>query len=480
MPQHHKVFLAVAYLIVLALQLSNLQHAFFWDTTQLAADHATFFYSTGFSSWLLPDAIDSGHIPTFGFYIALVWKIFGRTLVASHLAMVPFAMGVVWQLYRLCARFVPREFVGIALLLILLDPTLLSQFTLVSPDVPLVFFFLLGTNAVLENRKYILALSALLLFLTSMRGMMVVICLLLLDLYCNFSFSDKRKLFFDLLKRSLLYVPSLIVFVVFNTYHFIHKGWIGYHKDSPWADCFAPVGFKGFVFNIGIYGWRLLDFGRIGIWVVFIFLLVRLRKSIFRHKPIRLLLLFTLALMVFLPANMLWAKNLLAHRYLLPIYLIFGLFAATLLFQPEVTNQTKWLLSGVWLVVLVSGNFWIYPPKIAKGWDSTLAHLPYYQLRLEAISYLDQQHIDFSDVQSFFPNVHSIGLLDLNNDPRNFNNYDGQSTYVFYSNIYNLDDAVYDELFARYERIKSFENQGVYVWILRKRQHIGTKFQPII
>ena len=468
MSRNHK-WLIAAYLIVLVLQLTNLENAFFWDTTQLASAHADFFYSTGFSSWLLPDGIDSGHIPAFGFYIAVVWEIFGRTLIASHLAMVPFAMGAVWQLYRLCFRFIPSEFVGIALLLVLLDPTLLSQFTLVSPDVPLVFFFLFGINAVLENRKYVLALSAFLLFLTSMRGMMVVVCLLLLDLYCNFSFTVKRRLFIDLLKRSVLYLPSLIVFVVFNTYHFTQKGWIGYHKDSPWADCFAPVDFKGFVFNIGFYGWRLIDFGRIGIWIICVGLLFRWGKSAWQTKKIRLLLLFTAALMLFLPANMLWAKNLLAHRYLIPIYVIFALLTAALLFKSPLQRKTKLMLSVVWMAVLVSGNFWIYPQKVAKGWDSTLAHLPYYKLRHQAIAYLDRQAIDFKQVQTFFPNESSLDLLELNHDQRRFATYDAQSDHVFYSNIYNIDDTIYDDLFSRYRCIKSFEKHGVYVWILKKK-----------
>lgn len=453
---------------VLALQLCNLNNNFFWDTSQLGSSHATFFLSTGFSNWMLPDYMDSGHIPVFGFYLGLVWEIFGRTLVVSHLAMVPFALGAVVQLYKLCRKFIPDDYAGIALLLILLDPTLLAQFTLVSPDVPLVFFFFLGTNAVLENKKHVLALSAFLLFLTSMRGMMVVVCLLLLDLYCNVSFKEKNKIVPALFRRSLLYLPSLLVFVLFNVYHFVQKGWIGYHKDSPWADCFAPVDFKGFLFNIGVYGWRLLDFGRVGIWLVFIFLLIRFGKQIWVSKQTRLLIFFTLSLLVFLPANMLWAKNLLAHRYLIPIYMAFALLTASVLFASYVNQKTKRWLAAVWFILLISGNFWIYPPKIAMGWDSTPAHLPYYKLRDEAILYLEKQHIKFEEVSSFFPNTGAIDILDLNHDPRGFGFFDPNSPYVFYSNIYNVDDAVYDTIMAHYQPIKTFRNKGIYITIYKK------------
>lgn len=468
MLEKNRLFLGLGFIVVLALQLSNLNNTFFWDTTQLASNHATFFYNTGFSSWLLPDDIDSGHIPAFGFYIALLWKIFGRTLAVSHLAMVPFALLAVWQLYRLCLKFIPKSYAGLATLLIILDPTVLSQFTLVSPDVPLIAFFLLAFNSVLENRKYWLTASALLLFLTSMRGMMAVVCLLLLDLYCNVSFREKAKIFGNLLRRSLIYIPAAVVFIVFNTYHFLHKGWVGYHKDSPWADCFAPVDFKGFLLNIAIYCWRLLDFGRIGIWLVFVFLLLRCSKPIFASKSTRMLLLFAATLMVFLPANMLWAKNLLAHRYLMPIYVTFALLTASILFADYVQPKIRNMLVIIWLTVLVSGNFWIYPDKVAKGWDSTLAHLPYYKLRHEAIGYLDANHIDYKDVQSFFPNMSSMDILDLNGDPRHFDNYNGTGDYVFYSNIYNLEDAVYDQLFSAYRPVKTFHRNGVFVSVLKK------------
>lgn len=464
-----KLFLGLAFVVVLALQLTNLNNTFFWDTTQLAADHATFFYSTHFSEILLPNDIDSGHIPTFGIYIALVWKIFGRTLVASHLAMVPFAIIAIWQLYRLCRKFIPENYIGLATLLIALDPTWLAQCTLVSPDVPLVCFFLLAVNSVLENKRFWICASVLLLFLTSMRGMMATVCLLLLDLYCNASFKEKGKIFWNLIKRSWIYLPAALVFIAFNAYHFAQKGWIGYHEDSPWADCFAPVDFKGFLFNIGIYGWRLFDFGRIGIWIVFGFLMFKFGKRSIHSKTTKMLLLFVIILMVVLPANMLWAKNLLAHRYLMPIYLMFALLAATLLFSDDVKAKTKNLLVVSWLVILISGNFWIYPDKVAKGWDSTPAHLPYYELRHQAIAYLDAKQIDYKDVQSFFPNVSSMDILDLNGDPRHFKNYDGSSQYVVYSNIFNVDDSVYDALLKNYTAVQTYRNRGVYVTVLKKR-----------
>ena len=69
---------------------------FFWDTVQLGSIHAQFYFDNNFSFFFLPENIDSGHPPTFGIYIALIWKIFGKSLVTSHFAMLPFLMGIIF------------------------------------------------------------------------------------------------------------------------------------------------------------------------------------------------------------------------------------------------------------------------------------------------------------------------------------------------------------------------------------------------
>ena len=65
---------------------------------------------------------------------------------------------------------------------------------------------------------------------------------------------------------------------------------------------------------------------------------------------------------------------------------------------------------------LLSGNFWVYPQPISTGWDSTLAHLPYYKLRNEMLQYIDNQGIKCSDVGTAFPNWRPSKLVDLTPD----------------------------------------------------------------
>ncbi|MBC7606577.1 MAG: hypothetical protein H7199_06440 [Burkholderiales bacterium] len=465
------IALVSCFLMVLGFQWCSLDRPFFWDTIQLGAAHATYYWSTQFSTILLPESIDSGHIPSFGMFLALVWEIFGRTLIASHLCILPFSIGIVWQLWQLCRQFIVAEFAGVALCLIMIDPSLLSQITLVSPDVPLVFFFLLSVNAVLKNRTLLLLCGILLLFMTSMRGMMLSICILFLDLYRHIDLKKTPKqLLSILLKRSIIYIPALLVFVIFSGYHYAEKGWIGYHRNSPWAKCFEAVNFKGFLYNIGIYGWRLIDFGRVGVWSAFFILLLLYRKVIFKEKEIRILGYFSAVLLLILPLNMLWAKNLLAPRYFIPIYLTFSLFCAAILFSKFVAKNVRLALAALWFICIVSGNFWVYPRQISEGWDATLAHVPYYKLREQALAYLDNEQLPYSEVQSFFPNTAAIDLIDLNGDARKFQNFDGKGRYVLDSNIFNVNETDYNSLIRHYKVVKRFEHLGVHVVIYEKLQ----------
>jgi hypothetical protein len=418
--------------------------------------------------------LDSGHIPAFGMYIALVWNLFGKSLAVSHLAMLPFAFGIVWQLNNLCKRFIPEKYVGIALVLLFIDASLMSQITLVSPDVPLVFFFLVALNSVFNNRKIIIALSVFCLFLTSMRGMMLSVCIVFLDIYVNYGFKkDITKEYIKaVLARAILYLPALLLFIAFSLYHYHEKGWIGYHKNSPWADCFEAVDFKGFLRNVLFLGWRIIDFGRIGVWFVFFSLLIKYKTLIFKNPKNHSLYFFFIIILILLPLNMLWAKNLMGPRYLIPIYLSFSLLTASILFSEVVKNKFRNLLIVTWLIIAISGNFWIYPPKISKGWDSTLAHLPYYKLRLSAINYIETNKINFNDVDSFFPNYYTIEDVDLKKDKRSFGNYTigNKSNYIFYSNIFNVDDQVYDYMMKNYTPLKRFENNGVYIILLKYKK----------
>jgi len=479
-------------------------HSFFWDTIQLSSLQAHWFYENGFDQFLLPAAIDSGHPPAFGWYLALMWKVFGKSLMVSHFAMLPFLLGTVYWLYRLGKYLFNGLWVLAVPLLMILDPVYLGQSVLVSPDIALVYFFLMVLLGVFEKRNWMILLGGFGLALISMRGMMVLASLFVFSWALSF-LQERRISNISLTFRKLMpFLPGAFIGFGFLIFHYVEAGWIGYHADSPWALSFEGVDGKGFIKNVAVLIWRFLDFGRVVFCVLFLVLAWRWFKRsggvgqttkvsdggnvLFDGSPTNAsdggkpsdaarqldgawkLLLLVLVLFLFLTPSLLLHKGLVAHRYLLPVFLSFDLLGLYLLWRSSFSESLKKVLLGLVAVAFLTGHFWVYPPKISQGWDSSLAHWSYYDLRQMMIEYIESEKIPFEEVGSAFPNLRSFEDTDLNGrdvqfSPKNLS----QQDYIFYSNIFNdFSDGEIDELFMEWEVKKQFKKRQVVVILFQR------------
>jgi len=458
------------FLFFTLLTLGVTKNFFFWDTVQLASKHAHWYYENSFKYFMLPDAIDSSHIPSFGILLAIVWKIFDKSLFISHLFILPFLLGIVHQSYKLITHFFHEKNILYVLIIFLLDPTLLSQSILVSPDIVLVFLFLFTLNMILQNNRKNIVLGTIALSLVSMRGMMITVVLFLFDLYSNYTITKDKNWFIKLFKSILAYVPAGILTLTFLLYHYRVKGWIGYHENSPWAACFEKVNLAGFLRNMGILVWRLVDFGRIVLWLVLLTAIIILNKRIRFSNNIKSLFILFLLLVTILPLTMLLHKNLLAHRYLLPLYLVFSLIVCFLVFESMNNRKLKKILFAIIAIGLITGNLWVYPEKISQGWDSTLAHIPYYKLRNQMITYIKQKNLPLSEIGTAFPNSASFKYIDLTNEDFGFAEKDFQkNNFIFYSNVMNdFSDSEIDELKNKWMIEKEYKYLQIKVTLYKK------------
>jgi hypothetical protein len=81
---------------------------------------------------------------------------------------------------------------------------------------------------------------------------------------------------------------------------------------------------------------------------------------------------------------------------------------------------------------------WTYGHGISQGWDSSLAHYPYYKLRNEMISYIKDKKLDPNKIGTDFPNVAGVNYIDLSNESWSFAETDFKKNhYIFYSNVFN-------------------------------------------
>jgi hypothetical protein len=458
-------------LLALGISLLVAGEPFFWDTIQLGARHADWFYSQSLGSILLPAEMDSGHLPAFGAYLAACWRVFGPTLLVSHLAMFPFIWLVLWQGYRLVSALplgLGNSGSLSAFLILVLDATLVAQLSLISPDIVLVGAFLLGINSILRKQPYWLTLAIVLLGLTSLRGMMVAFGLFLWQLLSLLIDKSRKGSFRNIFELLLPYLPGGLLASAYLLYHYFVTGWVGTHPDSPWAASFASQGGVSLIKQAVIVAWRMVDFGRI-------FLILALALSWWRSgwvwnntvkRAVILLLIMGIALA--LPA--LISPGLSQHRYLLPVYLTVAYLFLLLL--KEVKSKTwKTLMVSVVLIGQITGHFWVYPDHIAQGWDASLAHKPYFEARAAGLAYLQQENIPLSVIGTAFPEVGEQHLRMLNGVKEGFAAYDlNQQDYIWYSNIMNdFSDEELLTLQKSWTPVFTFRKKGVHLEIYHRK-----------
>jgi hypothetical protein len=458
-----EIALSTLFLLLLFFQIQD--HVFFWDTIQLGSKHAHFFYETNFSSLILPEEIDSGHPPLLGLLLAAAWSLFGKSLAVSHWLMFPFVWGIVYLLFQLGDVFLGKKRAFLLVLLCMLDPMLAGQAILISPDLILVFGFLLGWWSILKKKTWGKILAALLLAALSTRGMMVVVILFLADLY-EVWLNEKKVPFKDLISRFLHYVPSGLLGLAFLGYHYLETGWVGYHAGSEWAPSFERVDFTGLLKNLVVLGWRMLDFGRVFLWIILIVLLFRngnLFKKLSIHQK-RTLFLFAVSTL-FLSITFLSYKGLQQNRYLLPAVIGFNLLFVVCIKAWLFSVRVRSFIFLISIIALLTGNLWIYPDKISQGWDSTLAHWPYYSLRGKMLDYLEESEIPFEEVGTAFPEIGPLKYKDLSSREEGMveKNLEQQS-YVLYSNVINdFSDEEIDELRKKWNIRRKFNANGIHI-----------------
>jgi hypothetical protein len=331
--------------------------------------------------------------------------------------------------------------------------------------------------AVWEKRPGWLAVAVAGLGLVSMRGMMTAVALYMFSI-----FTSEEKFSLTLAFRKVLpFMPGGMLVAAFLFYHCQKTRWIGYHAESAWAPSYERVDATGFLKNLAVLGWRMLDFGRVFIWGGIISLAAfwkygirkteygiigrkfRIPHSVFRIRPV---LLFSLVFLALVPAQ-LFHKGLLAHRYLLPVFLPLTFLFFRLVFSGKGMQKPlhRNILTAIVLIGLVAGNCWVYPKKISMGWDSTLAHLPWYGLREQMIDFIEAKGINFEQVGTAFPNIGPTENIELNGMEEGFKEKDlRRDCYVFYSNVMNdFSDAEMDELEHRWQEMKRLETGGVCI-----------------
>ncbi|MBK5286071.1 MAG: hypothetical protein JJE25_11785, partial [Bacteroidia bacterium] len=222
-----KASLWFVFLFLIGLTFFNSNIPFFWDGDLLSRE-AHFYFENNFPGFILPADLDRDGTPVlYAVYLAAIWKLFGKTLLISHLALLPFLLGIAWEYFKLAKKFLNASMISFAMLLLVFEPTFVTQSVIMGFDILMLYFFLVSLNALLLSNKIVYSLSLSLLGLCGIRGIILAVSLLIIHAALRLLIDRKIKY-----KESLWYAFPIIIFACITFTHYNKTGWF-FISTSP-------------------------------------------------------------------------------------------------------------------------------------------------------------------------------------------------------------------------------------------------------
>ena len=454
------------FIVLLAAVLSfilSYDHPFFWDAVSKAG-RANWIFQNDFSSLIVPEDINSGHPPLWITSLALVWKLLGQSLWASRLLLLLVNIGVSYQLIKLAAKVWNTQISFYWVLLVFTDPTLSAQSLSLNNDMLLLYFCLLGINALLANKVSLYTLALCGLLLTNLRGIYCCAALLLSHL----AFIKLKKLSFNR-KAIYAYSTAAIVLAGFLIYQYNELGWILFTENPKYAEHREMANFSTMAKNSAAYFKALSDFGRIALWVILVLLLIKIKniRSWLAEKSVGTLVVLIVSFGGIFFFGIAFSNNPLGPRYLLLLYILIALLLIHTVALSVKNRGHQKLIFGSVLVFFLSGHFWIYPEQIAQGWDSSLAYLNYYELEQEMLEFINEEELQTNQIFTYLPmNSRNMSYLDFSSRDKS-KSYPltklKERKFVLYSNLENKSSDAQIELYKQWIPVKKLNKRGVFL-----------------
>ncbi|MGB0931255.1 MAG: hypothetical protein ACPGVB_10790, partial [Chitinophagales bacterium] len=267
----HSLYYFAIILFATILTICSLDIPFFWDNVYLVSKMAHYYYENSFPSVVLPLELDSGHPPFYAMYVAAMWSCFSKTLAVSHWAVFPFLVGLGIAYYHLARFFLPSKALPFAMLLFIIEPTLLAQSVLGGVDIALLCLYLVALNGIFYRKRGLLAVALCVMSAFSLRGIIAVGLLGLTELVVRCQGAGVRSevsgekeeaskqdiklqksnlknqtstyiqiVLLQIKKLAPAYLPSILLVITWLVFHYQVNGFLASNPDSPWA---ADYGF---------------------------------------------------------------------------------------------------------------------------------------------------------------------------------------------------------------------------------------------
>jgi hypothetical protein len=468
------IFQSSAVLVYTLLMFICINHCYFWDNIQQISKEAHWFYITDFHRLLMPtqnsgsEIVATGyHPPLMGIMTAALWKVFGCKIWVSHVFIFIWALILITNVWKIIYNLFPAKYAGWVLLVTLLESTLLTQYSIASPDFILFTAFIISLRAILEKKTFLLSIGVFFLCCINMRGIFTGTVLFIIHFYFINVQSQTKWNIRSVLKITFPYLPTFILLAGYFIYYFTINGW--FFSDSTENIHYSlPNGISRIIRHFAEFGLRSVENGRIAIWIIGIYATVITLKKNYKLTPEYKAVLMSFILLTGLYILFIFITQMpFSGRYFMPQFFLLTLLA--MMGLNKFFNEKKMIFTFIVVLVFeLSGNLWIYPDKIAKSWDCTLAHLPYYELREKCFNYIDQQKLNYNEISAGFCLYGNRDYIELRNEGKSVGTNE-KCKYFIFSNISNVEDSFANELKneTHWIPIKKFEKGFVYITLYK-------------
>ncbi len=439
---------------ILILCFSNIP--FFWDNVSIS-QIADVYYQNHLRITIMPPTMDYGAFTLYAYYLAIFWTIFGKSLLVSHIAFIPVFVGVLWEIKCIGNLILKDKYLVLFLILIFIDPALLTQSLLIAYDMFLLYFMLHSIRMIWQNRKLAYSFSLIFLSLISVRGVIFVFCMLLIHI----SIWKIRKLkinqhFFA------LYLPVFCLMMVWMIWHYHNTGWILFTNErNPFRHLNSPLMVWR---SAGFVIWKLIDSGRIVLWLIvsglglLLFVIWRKKSNckILAATFLIPLIIYSLILIII--------SNPVGHKYFL-VTDVFLSFICTILVFGIPNKKIKIGVYILTLIAMVAGNFFMHPQRFGNAWDTSLKVIPFFGAEQQMKDFVETQKIPPRSIFTEFPlttNRRDTYLTEDFSYSELVADSLGSYPYILFSNVINTADmSPYQKIKNNWELIKEIKSGQV-------------------
>jgi len=329
----------------------------------------------------------SGHPPLFFIALASSWKIFGRSLLTSHVFTLIFGAQGLTFLFKLTKKIFGCKEAATASLLLLSNQLFFAQVGITYISIPLTCLAILTVYTYLNNRNWLFVASATAMLLVKETSIIILLAIIMYD-FIN-SMLDKKKLFLAL-KRTLFLSLPVIPLVLWYLYHWRMSGWLVNTKlivnKTRFLGLFLDNSIRYLFFDSSFENVNKVN------WIIFLAISMFIFIQIAKRKSLRSEMLFLT--IIFLNIGFFSYTDDLPRYFLVMYPFFFVLGARAFVFLSEKSQHKKILLPLMVTAVIFLSVMNYSGHRSTDGWrlESNMEYLDFVKVSQLACQFLEDNY----------------------------------------------------------------------------------------